>query len=76
MTMYAIIVGTERDRLIVFDFDTRQRVIVNTPIARQFRTGNIVRIQYNGVMTASIPPQISAFNITKVPWLAPWCNWC
>lgn len=55
-TMQALVIGVERNRLLVLDFSTRRRVIVNTPSARRFHRGDIVRIRYNGVMTASIPP--------------------
>lgn len=76
MTMQALVIGVERNRLLVLDFAARRRVIVNTPAARRFRPGNIVRIRYNGVMTASIPPQISARSIVALPGGAPWCRWC
>ncbi|MFR2841796.1 MAG: hypothetical protein ACLTB5_05265 [Acutalibacteraceae bacterium] len=67
-TMQALVIGVERNRLLVLDFSTRRRVIVNTPSARRFHRGDIVRIRYNGVMrTASIPPQIYAQNIFAIP---------
>lgn len=76
MTMQALVIGVQRDRLLVLDFATRQRVIVNTSHARRFREGNIVRIWYNGVMTRSIPPQIYAINIFALPWGGSRCNRC
>lgn len=66
-TMQALVTAVERNRLLVLDFSTRRRVIVNTPSARRFHRGDIVRIRYNGVMTASIPPQIYAQNIFAIP---------
>ena len=33
-TMQALVIGVERNRLLVLDFSTRRRVIVNTPSAR------------------------------------------
>ena len=66
-TMQALVIGVERNRLLVLDFSTRRRVIVNTPSARRVHRGDIVRIRYNGVMTASIPPQIYAQNIFAIP---------
>ena len=56
-TMQALVIGVERNRLLVLDFSTRRRV----------HRGDIVRIRYNGVMTASIPPQIYAQNIFAIP---------
>ena len=46
-TMQALVIGVERNRLLVLDFSTRRRVIVNTPSARRFHRGDIVRIRYN-----------------------------
>lgn len=76
MTMQALVLGVQRDRLLVLDFATRQRVIVNTPRALRFREGDIVHIRYNGVMTRSIPPQIYAINIFALPWGGSRCNRC
>lgn len=67
MIMQAVVIEVQWERLLVLDLDTRQNVIVNTPNAGWFRPGNLIRIWYNGVMTNSIPPQISALNITAVP---------
>ena len=75
-TMQALVIGGERNRLLVLDFSTRRRVVVITPNARRFRQGNIVRIRYNGVMTNSMPPQIYAINIFALPGGGFWCNWC
>lgn len=64
MFMQAIVVDVRWDSLLVWDLRTQQSVVVFTPDARWFRPGNQVRIWYNGVMTASIPPQIFALNIS------------
>jgi|GEM_PF-650978 len=58
--MQAMVLESWFDRLLVFDYRTRQEVIVNTRAARRFRRGDHVRIRYNGRMTHSIPPQITA----------------
>lgn len=76
MTMQAIVIGVQRDRLLVLDLNTRQRVRVITPYARRFRIGSVVRIRYNGVMTSSIPPQIYALGIYALPWGGQGCNRC
>ena len=65
-TMQALVIGVERNRLLVLDFSTRRRVVVITPNARRFRQGNIVRM----------PPQIYAINIFALPGGGFWCNWC
>ncbi len=64
MFMQAVVIEVQRNRLLVLDLETRQNVLVNTPIARQFRPGDFINIWYNGAMTRSIPPQITALRIT------------
>ena len=63
MLMQAVVIEVQWERLLVLDLDTRQTILVNTPDARRFRPGDLIRIRYNGVMANSIPPQISASNI-------------
>lgn len=67
MLMQAVVIEVQWERLLVLDLDTRQTILVNTPDARRFRPGDLIRIRYNGVMTNSIPPQISASNIAVIP---------
>lgn len=67
MTMLATVISVQHDSLLVFDQRRRQRVRVVTREARRFRTGDFVRIRYNGIMTFSIPPQIFALSIVRVP---------
>lgn len=67
MIMQAVVISVHQNHLLVLDLSTRQRVVVNTSRARQFQPGNILRIRYNGIMTASIPPQINAQCITALP---------
>lgn len=76
MTMQAIVISVQWDRLLVLDFATRRRFIVITRDARRFRRGNVVRIRYRRMMTNSIPPQIFALSIIALPWGGPWCNRC
>lgn len=66
MFLLATVLSVQRNSLLVFDLASQQRVRVISPDACRFRRGDIVRIQYDGVMTASIPPQISAQCITAV----------
>lgn len=67
MTMCAEILEISDKRLLVRDSRTMQEVAVNTRCSCNFRVGDRVRIFYSGAMTMSIPPQISAIRITKVP---------
>lgn len=66
MVMIATVLSVSRGNLLVFDFATRQQVQVNTDNAFRFCNGDIVRIRYNGAMTMSIPPQISAIRIVRI----------
>lgn len=64
MTMCATIIGIENGRLLVLDNATEQEVIVKTR-CNKFDEGDKVRIIYNGIMTLSLPPQITAGRIIK-----------
>ena len=66
MIMTATVLSTQRDNLLVFDFSNRRQVQVNTNGASRFCPGDLVRIRYNGAMTMSIPPQISATGIVRI----------
>lgn len=59
-TMQATVCIVERGQLLVCDHATRQEVVVHTGQACCFHVGDCICIHYNGIMTASIPPQISA----------------
>ena len=64
VTMIATVVQAWGTQVLVTDNANGQQVLVNT----NYSTGNLaagdqVRIVYNSVMTASIPPQISAQSI-------------
>ena len=52
--------------LLVCDHATHQQVVVHTDQACCFPAGSNIRICYNGAMTASIPPQISAQSIQRI----------
>ena len=51
--------------LLVCDCDTCQQVQVNTDDACCYRVGDCLCIHYNGAMTNSLPPQISATCIHR-----------
>lgn len=51
--------------LLVCDHATSQEVFVHTPDACRFRRGDRVCIGYNGAMTLSLPPQITAYWVRR-----------
>lgn len=53
-------------QLLVCDLSNHQKVLVHTDRACCFCPGERVMIEYNGAMTLSIPPQISADRICRV----------
>ena len=65
-TMRAKVVEVQEDALLVCDQSTGQQVQVHTSCAHCYAAGDHICIHYNGVMTASLPPQISADCIHKV----------
>ena len=67
VTMHARILEVRCGDLLVCDLQTNQEVVVHTPNSCRFRTGDHICIHYNGAMTMSIPPQISADRICCVP---------
>lgn len=67
VTMTAAILEIHCGDLLVCDKSTNQTVLVHTEDACRFRCHECVCIHYNGAMTASIPPQISATRIHRLP---------
>ena len=65
-TMCAVVCQVQEDSLLVRDQNSCQEVQVNTSCAHCYSAGDRICIHYNGAMTASIPPQISADCIHKV----------
>ncbi|MCI9155930.1 MAG: hypothetical protein HFF44_03190 [Lawsonibacter sp.] len=64
VTMLATVVQAWGTQVLVTDNSNGQEVLVNT----NYSTANLavrdqVRIVYDGIMTASLPPQISAQSI-------------
>ncbi len=66
MQMQAAILTVSCDSLLVFDRRNHQRVHVHFSGACRFRPSELVCIRYNGVMTRSIPPQITADSIRRL----------
>ena len=51
-------------QVLIQDNSNGEEVLVNTNYStRNLSAGDQVRIEFNGAMTASIPPQISAISI-------------
>ncbi len=65
-TMCAVVCQVQDGSLLVCDQSSCQQVQVNTSCANCYSAGDQICIHYNGAMTASIPPQISADCIHKV----------
>ena len=64
VTMIATVVRAWGSQVLVTDSENGQEVLVNTTYSTSNLTaGDQVRIVYDGVMTASLPPQISAQSI-------------
>ncbi len=63
MLMIASVRQIRPNSLLVRDRATGQSVLVHTRMTRCFRVGDIVSILYNGIMTRSLPPQITAIRI-------------
>lgn len=64
VTMLATVVRAWGSQVLVTDNSNGQEVLVNTNNSTSnLNAGDQVRIVYDGIMTASIPPQISAQSI-------------
>lgn len=64
VTMLGTVLQAWGTQVLIQDNSNGQEVLVNTNYStRNLSAGDQVRIQFNGVMTASIPPQISAISI-------------
>ena len=66
VSMKARILRVYRCQLLVCDICNSNEVIVHTPNACCFRVGDCICIEYNGAMTMSLPPQISADKICSI----------
>lgn len=67
MTMNATVQTVEACSLTVCDHGTQQVVVVHTPNACHYCVGDCLCIRFSGAMTMSLPPQITATCITKLP---------
>lgn len=67
----AIIIRINSNNILVRDLETNQEILVHFRNSRQFRPGERVEIEFNGQMTHSIPPQITATSIKRIQQPAP-----
>lgn len=67
VTMLATVTQAWGSQVLVLDQSNNQEVLVHTNHSTSnLAAGDVVRIVFNGVMTASIPPQINAQSICIV----------
>ena len=66
-TMTATILEVKCCELLVCEKCTCQQVLVHTDDACRFHCGECICIHYNGIMTNSLPPQITADCIHRLP---------
>ena len=66
MVMTGMVLRVNARSMLVRDLNNGQQVLVNFGNARSFRVGDTVRIAYNGAMTFSVPPQITATSVTRM----------
>lgn len=67
MNMTATVIQSGAGRLLVRDSSTGEEVMVFTRDAGDFVPGDRIMITFNGMMTRSIPPQITAISIQRLP---------
>lgn len=56
MTMQATVLQVRRNQLLVFDWETKQQVVVHTPLSCRFGVGGLVCTNTTAVMTAKHSP--------------------
>lgn len=66
MFLLATVREVNRSNLLVRSVANGQDIVVITNNARCFSVGDRVGIWYNGIMTRSMPPQISALRIRRL----------
>ena len=66
VTMEGTVLSVDCGDLLVRDCETCQEVTVLTEYACDFSAGDCVRVVYNGAMTRTMPPQITAMCIKRI----------
>ena len=65
-TLTAQVLDVRCGALLVCDCENSQKVQVNTDDACSYEVGDCLCIRYNGVMSSSLPPQITATSIRRL----------
>ncbi|RHR08847.1 hypothetical protein DWX58_07915 [Pseudoflavonifractor sp. AF19-9AC] len=65
-SMCAVVLCVQSSSLMVCDCSTQQKVLVHTDQACCFSCDDRVRIVYSGMMSMSLPPQITALCISRM----------
>jgi|GEM_PF-2492907 len=65
-SLIAIVMRSDLGSLLVRDLNTGDEILVLTHEARKFSPGDRVAVTYSGMMTHSIPPQITALSIRRL----------
>lgn len=71
MTIDATVIRTDTRSLLVRNRSNNQEILVHYNNTRGFSNGDVIRITFNGQMTNSIPPQITATSIQKMQGPGP-----
>ena len=66
MILLVSVVSIREDHLLVFDLTQHRQLQVNTRSAARFRAGDLLRIEYSGALTKSVPPQLTPLHIAKL----------
>lgn len=66
MTMLATVLEVQDSAVLVFDRSTSQEVLVHGEDLSRFHEQDQIRIEFDGSMTKSVPPQIYAKEITFI----------
>lgn len=71
MFMNATVIRVNSGNLLVKDLENNQEVLVHYQNTRGLCPGDRIRIEFNGQMTRSIPPQITAISIQRIQHPTP-----
>lgn len=65
MIIIATVIRTEQRSLLVRNCENNEEILVHFRNAHRFTSGDCIRIIFDGMMTRSIPPQITATSIER-----------
>ena len=64
--LFCTVMEIREGALLVCDHCNARTVVVHTELARCFCPGDRLCVLYSGAMTMSIPPQLTAADVTRV----------